>query len=127
WREERFRCAPSTTRSFSVKRDLLCIQTILIAVACVALPMSEAQASLAQDAKKVCLERYNAEKEGGTLPDGMSKSKYMSQCTRSFVRNAQLEAKEAATHDNQGSKPGQGGQSTGSQSGKNTTGQSSPN
>lgn len=51
-----------------------------------------AQASLAQEAKKICIERYNVEKAGGTLPAGMPKSKYLSQCTRSFIRNAQLEA-----------------------------------
>jgi len=61
------------------------------------MPLSVAWASLAQEAKKVCLERYNAEKDGGTLPAGMPKSKYMSQCTRSFVRNAQLEAEMKET------------------------------
>lgn len=54
----------------------------------VALPV--AAASVTQEAKKVCTERYNAEKDGGTLPVGMPKSKYMSQCTKGYVRTAQL-------------------------------------
>jgi len=55
-------------------------------------PLAASGASIAQEAQKICLERYNAEKAGGTLPDGMAKSKYMSQCTKSIKRNAELEA-----------------------------------
>ena len=44
-----------------------------------------------QEAKKTCLERYNAEQQGGTIPAGMSKSKYLSQCVNSMRRNAELE------------------------------------
>ena len=54
-----------------------------------------ASAALQAEARKVCLEQYNAEKNGGTVPAGMSKSKYLSQCTRGYVRNAELEAKLA--------------------------------
>lgn len=50
-----------------------------------------ANASVAQDAVKICTERYNTEKAGGTIPVGMSKSKYMSQCTGSMRRAAKLE------------------------------------
>ena len=50
-----------------------------------------ANAALAQDAIKICTERYNTEKAGGTIPVGMSKSKYMSQCTGSMRRAAKLE------------------------------------
>ena len=50
-----------------------------------------ANAAVAQDAIKICTERYNTEKAGGTIPVGMSKSKYMSQCTGSMRRAAKLE------------------------------------
>ena len=45
----------------------------------------------AQAAKKTCLENYNAEKDAGTIPAGMPKAKYISQCTNSMRRNAELE------------------------------------
>jgi hypothetical protein len=45
----------------------------------------------AQAAKKTCLEHYNAEKDAGTIPAGMPKSKYISQCSNSMRRNAELE------------------------------------
>ena len=44
-----------------------------------------------QDPLKVCTERYNTEKAGGTIPVGMSKSTYMRQCTGSIRRAAKLE------------------------------------
>jgi len=44
-----------------------------------------------QAAKKTCTENYNAEKDAGTIPAGMPKSKYVSQCTNSMRRNAELE------------------------------------
>lgn len=52
---------------------------------------SIASAFDAQAAKKTCLENYNAEKDAGTIPAGMPKSKYVSQCTNSMRRNAELE------------------------------------
>jgi len=52
---------------------------------------SVASAFDAQAAKKTCLENYNAEKDAGTIPAGMPKSKYVSQCTNSMRRNAELE------------------------------------
>ena len=54
-----------------------------------------AHASVAQDAKKICLERYNVEKDGGTLPAGMAKAKYLKQCTTSYVHNATPESQTA--------------------------------
>jgi len=51
----------------------------------------------AQAAKKTCLENYNAEKDAGTIPAGMPKSKYISQCTNSMRRNAELEKQLANT------------------------------
>jgi len=50
-----------------------------------------ANSAVAQDAVKICTDRYNTEKAGGTIPVGMSKSKYMSQCTGSMRRAAKLE------------------------------------
>lgn len=44
-----------------------------------------------QEAKKTCLERYNAEQESRTIPAGMSKSKYVGQCVNSMRRNAEME------------------------------------
>jgi hypothetical protein len=67
-----------------------------------------AGASVAQDAQKICLERYNVEKAGNTIPAGMPKSKYMSQCTKSVVRNAQIEEDLANDAASQGA-GGEGG------------------
>jgi hypothetical protein len=58
---------------------------------------SVASAFDAQAAKKTCLENYNAEKDAGTIPAGMPKSKYISQCTNSMRRNAELEKQLAST------------------------------
>jgi hypothetical protein len=58
---------------------------------------SVASAFDAQAAKKTCLENYNAEKDAGTIPAGMPKSKYISQCTNSMRRNAELEKRLAST------------------------------
>jgi len=68
---------------------------------------SQSHASPAQDARKVCLERYNVEKAGGTLPAGMSKAKYLTQCTTSILRNAKLEAELKAADQN--AQPAQSG------------------
>jgi hypothetical protein len=58
---------------------------------------SVASAFDAQAAKKTCLENYNAEKDAGTIPAGMPKAKYISQCTNSMRRNAELEKQLANT------------------------------
>jgi hypothetical protein len=70
--------------------------------------LAPANASIKEDAKKICLERYNVEKAGGTIPAGMPKEKYMRQCTTSIVRNAQIEAEMEAAAAAQG-QGGQGG------------------
>lgn len=44
-----------------------------------------------QDAHKICIERYNTEKAGGTIPVGMSRATYINQCTGSIRRAAKLE------------------------------------
>jgi hypothetical protein len=67
----------------------------------ISLSPSSASTAGAQDPKKICLERYNLEKEGGTIPVGMTKAKYMSQCTNSIRRQAKLEQElneQAATN-----------------------------
>lgn len=46
-------------------------------------------------ARKTCLDNYNLEKEAGTVPAGMPKSKYLSQCTNSMRRNFELDQKLA--------------------------------
>lgn len=76
-------------------RDLLLSATIAFGLAATLAPLAAASAANAQDAKKICLERYNLEKSGGTLPDGMAKSKYMSQCTNSIKRIAALEGAQS--------------------------------
>lgn len=42
-------------------------------------------------ARKTCQDRYADEQKSGTIPVGMSKSKYVSQCTNSLRRDFQLE------------------------------------
>lgn len=61
-----------------------------------------------QDPLKVCTERYNTEKAGGTIPVGMSKSTYMRQCTGSIRRAAKLE-KELAEGNGDASADQSGG------------------
>jgi hypothetical protein len=83
--------------------------SIVIGFAALALTgLTPASASVAEDAKKICLERYNVEKAGGTIPAGMPKAKYLKQCTTSIARNARLEAEMEAAAAAQG-QSGQGG------------------
>ena len=63
--------------------------------------LSPGQASPAQDAKKVCLDRFEIEKAGGTLPIGMNKTEYVNQCTLSILRNAKLDAELKAAENPQ--------------------------
>ena len=72
-----------------------------LSAAIVLLMSATANASSPSDAQKVCLDRYNVEKSGGSLPVGMSKSKYLSQCANSIRRAAKLE-QELATQDDSG-------------------------
>lgn len=92
--------------SVFVKRNTFSALVLVLGLAGWTMLLPEAHASLAQEAKKICLERYNVEKEGGTLPAGMPKSKYVSQCTRSFIRNAQLEAEMKETSAARGTQNG---------------------
>lgn len=52
-----------------------------------------------QDAHKICIERYNTEKAGGTIPVGMSRATYINQCTGSIRRAAKLERELAQQAD----------------------------
>jgi hypothetical protein len=74
---------------------------IAIGVALASVPA----ATYAFDAKaahQTCLERYNIEKEGGTIPGGMAKAKYLSQCTNSMRRSAEIERELAQDQASQG-------------------------
>lgn len=74
-----------------------------------------AMASVYDDAKKVCLERYNDELKSGSVPKGMNRTRYLSQCQNSYVRSVKLENElnenQAANQDGSDaqSKDGQGG------------------
>lgn len=68
----------------------------LLTAAIVFSTAAAANAAAVQDAHKVCLDRYNLEKAGGTIPVGMSKQTYMNQCTGSIRRAAKLEQELAA-------------------------------
>lgn len=80
-------------------RDVLYATAIAMGFAVVSFP---ANAAATQDALKVCTERYNLEKNGGTIPVGMSKSKYMNQCIGSIRRAAKLEQELAAQEQDSG-------------------------
>lgn len=60
----------------------------------------------AQAAKKTCVDQYNREKEGGTIPAGMAKSKYVNQCFSSMRKNAQLEQQLAEEQSGQAGSSG---------------------
>jgi hypothetical protein len=80
----------------------------------VALP---AAASVAEDARRVCLERFNDEQKSGSVPKGMNKARYLAQCQKSYVHSVQLEnelnnqdkADNSIDGSNAQSKDGQGG------------------
>jgi hypothetical protein len=65
--------------------------SVLIAGSVLAGAALPAAASVAEDAKKVCLERFNDEQKSGSVPKGMNKARYLSQCQRSYVHSVQLE------------------------------------
>jgi len=57
------------------------------------------RASSWEEARKVCLERYNDEARSGTVPNRMTKSRYLNQCQASYVRSAKLEDELEETLD----------------------------
>ncbi len=67
------------------------MRKLVLSAAAVLIMSTAAYASSTQDAQKICVERYNTEKSGGTIPVGMSRSKYLNQCVGSIRRAAKLE------------------------------------
>ena len=65
--------------------------SVLIAGSVLAGSAMPAAASVFEDAKKVCLERFNDEQKSGSVPKGMNKSRYLAQCQKSYVHSVQLE------------------------------------
>jgi hypothetical protein len=63
--------------------------------------LGHAAATTREEARKICLERYDVEKAGGTLPARMDKSRYVNQCTLSILRSAKLEAELKASQQDQ--------------------------
>jgi hypothetical protein len=66
------------------------MRVAVLSAAFVLMTAMAANASV-QDAHKICIERYNTEKAGGTIPVGMSRATYINQCTGSIRRAAKLE------------------------------------
>jgi hypothetical protein len=56
-----------------------------------ALMLTTAANAAGDTPQKICLDRYNTEQASGTIPKGMWKSKYLSQCAASIRRQAKLE------------------------------------
>ena len=96
-------------------RDVRLCAAIAVGFAFSLAPLPASATSITEDAKKVCIERYNLEKDGGSLPKGMAKSKYMSQCTKGYVRTAQLEASLAQQGTSANSQAGTSGNSLAAQ------------
>lgn len=91
------------------------LSSLAIAGSIFAVTANVAIASVYDDAKKVCLERYNDELKSGSVPNGMNKTRYLNQCQKSYVHSVQLENElnenQADNQDgsNAQSKDGQGG------------------
>jgi hypothetical protein len=85
-----------------VTRSAYLVSSIAFGMSISLAPLAFAAASNVQDAKKICLERYNIEKSSGTLPDGMAKSRYLRQCTTSIKRIAALESARTRTASSSG-------------------------
>lgn len=63
----------------------------LVSFGAVAIHAAPATASVWDDARKVCLERYNDELKSGSVPNRMTKDRYVKQCQASYVRSAKLD------------------------------------
>ena len=61
----------------------------------------------AKAARKTCTAQYEREKEGGTIPAGMAKAKYVSQCVNSMRRDWDLQQR-LATNDTPAAAPAVG-------------------
>ena len=66
------------------------LMSLALGTAGVIAAMAPAQASVADDARRICTERFASEQAGGTIPTGMTKAQYLRQCQGSFVKNARL-------------------------------------
>lgn len=71
------------------------LPVLAIGLTCAVAPATAATFDV-KAAKQTCLDLYNAEKESGTIPAGMPKTKYVSQCTNSMRRSAELDKELAA-------------------------------
>ena len=80
------------------------LSSVLIAGSVLAGAALPAAASVAEDAKKVCLDRFNDEQKSGSVPKGMNKQRYLAQCQKSYVHSIQLENEL----NNQDAKPDNG-------------------
>lgn len=63
----------------------------LVSFGSVAIHAAPATASVWDEARKVCLERYNDELKSGSVPNRMTKDRYVKQCQASYVRSAKLD------------------------------------
>ena len=75
------------------------ISSVSFGLIVVTASLSPASASLADDARRVCAERYTREAASGTVPYRMSKSRYLSQCTTSYIRTEKLNAQPGLQAD----------------------------
>lgn len=88
--------------------------SVLIAGSFFASAAMPSAASVYDEARKVCNDRFSDEQKSGSVPKGMSKERYLGQCQRSYVRSVKLESElNDADNDFDGSeaqsKDGQGG------------------
>ncbi len=67
------------------------LNSIVFSVFGLAATLVPAAASIHDDARKICLERYVEEKAGNSVPAGMSKERYLRQCQGSYVKTASRE------------------------------------
>lgn len=86
------------------------LNSIAFSVVGLAATLTPAAASIYDDARKICLERYVEEKAGNSVPVGMSKERYLRQCQGSYVKTT---GREQSYNDEPApapiSKNGQGG------------------
>jgi len=67
------------------------LNSIAFSVVGMAATLVPSAASIHDDARKICLERYVEEKAGNSVPAGMSKERYLRQCQGSYVKTASRE------------------------------------
>ena len=67
------------------------LNSIAFSVLGLAATLAPSAASVYDDAKKICLDRYVEEKVENSVPAGMSKERYLRQCQGSYVKTAARE------------------------------------